>query len=48
MKKVGLLMGLGMASVVSLGAYAFINKKTNKNATELLNNMLEKANDLTK
>ncbi len=47
MKKIGLTIGLLGASMVGLGAYAFMNKNTKNKADKLLNTMLDKANKMT-
>ena len=46
MKKMGIVT-ITMASLIGLGAYTLVNKQTKKNADKLINNFLDKANDMT-
>mgnify|MGYP003571286287 CR=1 FL=1 len=47
MKKMGLIAGLSMAGLIGLGTYTLINKNTKNKADKLINNLLDKANDMT-
>ena len=47
MKKMGFLAGMTAASLVGLGTYVLVNKNTKNKADKLINNFLDKANDMT-
>ena len=47
MKKMGFLAGMAAASIVGLGTYALVNKNTKNKADKLINNFLDKANNMT-
>lgn len=46
MKKYSLLMGMAMAGMIGMGTYVLVNKNTKNKADKLINNMLDKANNL--
>ena len=47
MKKMEMLACMAMAGMIGIGTYAFMNKSTKNKADKLLNNILDKANDMT-
>lgn len=47
MKKSGLLAGMAMAGLIGVGTYVLVNKQTKQKADKLINNMLDKANEMT-
>ena len=47
MNKMGLIVGMTMASVIGITTYTLVNKNTKGKADKLINNMLDKANDMT-
>ncbi len=46
MKK-SFMLGMITTSLIGLGAYTLMNKNTKNKADKLINNMLDKANDMT-
>lgn len=48
MKKTGIIFGALTASTIGMGAYILMNKRTKKKADDVINNLLSKADDLTK
>ncbi len=48
MKKTGLILAVASAGVMGMGAYVLLNKKTKKKADDVINNLLNKADTLTK
>lgn len=47
MKKMGIICGMITAGLIGLGTYTLMNKSTKQKADKLINNVLDKANDLT-
>jgi hypothetical protein len=47
MKKMGFIAGMAAAGVVGLTTYVLVNKNTKNKADKLINNFLDKANDMT-
>ncbi len=47
MKKMEMTLCLMTAGFVGLGTYVLLNKNTKNKADKLINNMLDKANDMT-
>ena len=47
MKKMNMAMTLGMVGLIGIGAYTLMNKKTKAKADELINNVLDKANNMS-
>ncbi len=47
MKKMEMLACMGMASMIGVGTYILMNKNTKAKADKLLNNILDKANNIT-
>lgn len=47
MKKTGIICGMAMASLIGFGVYALMNKQTKGKADKLINNLLDKANNMT-
>ncbi len=48
MKKMEMMACMAMASMIGVGTYVLMNKNTKDKADKLLNNILDKANDMTK
>lgn len=46
--KTGIICGMLAASVIGFTTYVLVNKNTKEKADKLINNMLDKANDITK
>ncbi len=47
MKRMGFISGMAAASLIGITTYALINKNTRNKADKLINNFLDKANDMT-
>ena len=47
MNKMNYMAGILTAGLVGLGAYVLLNKNTKCKADKLINNFLDKANDMT-
>ncbi len=47
MKKSSMITSIALSSLVGMGAYILMNKNTKNKADKLINNMLEKANEMT-
>ena len=47
MKKTGFICGMLIAGAIGVGTYALMNKQTKGKADKLINNLLDKANDMT-
>lgn len=47
MKKMGIAAMMVSAGLIGIGAYAVMNKNTKNKADKLINNLLDKANDMT-
>ena len=47
MKKMGLVAGMSIAGLIGFGTYILTNKETKPKANKLINNVLDKANDMT-
>jgi len=47
MKKMGIICGMVMAGLIGIGTYTLMNKQTKGKADKLINNILDKANDMT-
>ena len=47
MKKMGLVSGMVVAGLIGLGTYTLANRNTKNKADKLINNMLDKANNVT-
>lgn len=47
MKKTGIVCGMMMAGLIGMGTYILMNKQTKGKADKLINNLLDKANDMT-
>lgn len=48
LKKLEMLGCMMMASAIGVGTYVLMNKNTKAKADKLLNNILDKANEMTK
>ncbi len=48
MKKTSIILGIAGAGIIGMGTYIFMNKKTKKKADALINNLLDKADTMTK
>ena len=47
MKKMEMVACVSLAGLMGLGVYTLMNKNTKKNADKLINNLLDKANDMS-
>ena len=47
MKKMETIACMAMAGMIGIGCYALMNKNTKNKADKLINNILDKANDMT-
>ena len=47
MNKMGFIAGMVSASLIGITTYALVNKNTKNKADKLINNFLDKANDMT-
>lgn len=47
MKKMGIICGMAMAGLIGIGTYTLMNKQTKGKADKLINNILDKANNMT-
>ena len=47
MKKMNLISGMVVAGLIGLGTYTLANRNTKNKADKLINNMLDKANNMT-
>ncbi len=47
MKKINVVSGMLVAGLIGLGAYTLANRNTKNKADKLINNVLDKANDMT-
>ncbi len=48
MKKMSLIVPIALGGVMGMGAYILMNQNTKVKADKLINNLLDKANDMTK
>ena len=46
MKKMEMIACMAMASMIGVGSYILMNKNTKDKADKLINNMLDKVNDM--
>ncbi len=47
MQKMNLIIPLSMAGLMGMGTYILMNRNTKVKADKLINNLLDKANDMT-
>ena len=47
MNKMGLICGMAIAGAIGLTTYTLVNKNTKGKADKLINNVLDKANNMT-